>query len=521
MLSRLVLPVVAALVAVAVSSCTSTPHREPLLERGGGAREVATLKTPAGEFLALGANAKGYLEFKRLKDDAVMVLVPAGQFPMYEYTPDPADQMIWDMLDVPAFLIDKYEVTNKQVYEFLNASKNWTLRRGGIVGPDDEILLRGQEHGIWVADSGPEGSRPSPACRVQTGYEGYPAIGTSGVLAMAYAKWVGGDLPMYYEWQKAAAGPSGLTYPWGEQMPDSTLCNGFLWGPRHTMPVGSYPAGASPYGCLDMAGNVYERVYPVRSPGAVEPDLLPHSIKGASWLSPSWINFRNLDHCGQSPDACEGSVGFRTVIRDPKVIVALGVFDAWQPHLRVVDDVEAAFKEASERNVPIFLFLGHETCGSTDRVRAEIFTDARFIEYCNEKVVLLAGHDPGDGQSSPIPFGARGESLLIPGCQADKLQAVYDYFCFKIDMAIVPKQISEFRMSPAMFMLNPHRKLMEKSDQLVLVGEAEMPKGGVGMETLLKRCDEAQKMLGTGQSRADYLAGKPAPTVTWKAPQDE
>jgi formylglycine-generating enzyme required for sulfatase activity len=90
----------------------------------------------------------------------------------------------------------------------------------------------------------------------------HPVVYVTREDARAYAAWVAGRLPRDAEWTHAAQGDDGRTYPWGDTPPDATRANYRETGPHDTTPVGSYPAGASPYGLLDMAGNVWEWVDP-------------------------------------------------------------------------------------------------------------------------------------------------------------------------------------------------------------------------------------------------------------------
>ena len=88
----------------------------------------------------------------------------------------------------------------------------------------------------------------------------HPVVYVRRSMARAYAAWVGGRLPRDEEWTRAACGDDARRYPWGNQPPDATRANCRPHGPDDTTPVGHYPAGASPYGLLDMAGNVWEVV---------------------------------------------------------------------------------------------------------------------------------------------------------------------------------------------------------------------------------------------------------------------
>ncbi len=229
------------------------------------------------------APAVGLAERLRSLDGMPMVPIPAGEFVSGDRHPD-LDEPEPHPETTGAFWMDKHEVTNEQFARFLNA-------QAGDVSPNLDPAVPGlvREGGAW---------------RAAPGRERHPVAGATWYGAEAYARWVGGRIPTALEWEKAARGTDGRTYPWGEETPDATTCNFGQTGLGDTAPVGSFPKGASPYGVLDMAGNVYERVLGPRGPG---------SIRSGGFVCPMAWQMRASDRCGYALESSHPSVGFRCV----------------------------------------------------------------------------------------------------------------------------------------------------------------------------------------------------------------
>jgi serine/threonine-protein kinase len=262
----------------------------------------------------------------------VMVYVPEGEFLMGS-TQEQVDilfkecgnncQKKWYDAETPQHMVfldgywmDKTEVTNRMFAKYVNAMNYMTdaekAGSGWVYNPKIDT---------WVDTKGANWQHPSGPNSNIGGKEDHPVVQVSWNDANAYCEWAGGRLPSEAEREKAARGTDGRIYPWGNNPPDSSLLN-YDKNIKDTIVVGNYPKGASPYGLLDMAGNVsewandwYNESYYKNSPNR-NPEGPANGqyrvLRGGNWWSGSRgvrMALRNWN----SPNIRYDDIGFRCV----------------------------------------------------------------------------------------------------------------------------------------------------------------------------------------------------------------
>ncbi len=195
-----------------------------------------------------------------------MVLVPAGRFRF-------GAEGAWR--ELPAFAIDRTPITNAAWIEIAG--------RHGLPLPP---ALRNEEFARAKGD--------------------HPVVGLSWERVRRVLLREGFDLPSEEEWEKAARGTDGRSYPWGDAF-DSARCNTRSSGRFDSTPVASHAEGASPWGVLDLAGNVWEWTSSTTADGLVR-------VKGGSWFDPPALARADRGLTAR-PDFASSSIGFRRVWR--------------------------------------------------------------------------------------------------------------------------------------------------------------------------------------------------------------
>jgi formylglycine-generating enzyme required for sulfatase activity len=251
------------------------------------AADAAMLAIPAGPFIAGSTDAEREAAY-----------VAASAFTHDDYV----REHHWFEQEAPrhtetlgAFRIDRMPVSMSEYGEAVAA--------GVVPGPFidgaawqaqglKQDYSRQVERYVW------SGGRP-----VTADYATHPVVLVTWEEARRYCAWRGRRLPTAAEYEKAARGADGRVYPWGDAFDATRLNTGTTPG-GDTTPVGSFPRGASPYGVLDAAGNVFEWTStPWRVPGQ-------YTVKGSSWEDPPGVG-RGASQHGRAATLRLPIVGFR------------------------------------------------------------------------------------------------------------------------------------------------------------------------------------------------------------------
>jgi formylglycine-generating enzyme required for sulfatase activity len=222
---------------------------------------------------------------------ATWVPIPGGQVTLEAggYLAEPT------RFDVEPFAIARCPVTNALFAQFVEAG-GYTHRAWWT---DDGWTTREKER--WTEPRYWD-SRDwnQPDC---------PVVGVSWHEALAFCRWWSAEtglvitLPTEQQWQRAAQGDDGRDYPWGDDAPGSHHCN---WNRLvdETTPVTHYPEGASPYGVLDMSGNVWEWCLTGWDTGTITPgNGEARLLRGGSWSSDSRLSLRATNRSPKDPNA--------------------------------------------------------------------------------------------------------------------------------------------------------------------------------------------------------------------------
>jgi formylglycine-generating enzyme required for sulfatase activity len=244
--------------------------------------------------------------------------VPAGSFILGSQPGDEgaaANEQPQRTVELPGFRVARYPVTNAQWQQFLEAGGYRERRWWSAIGWHTREQVRWTQPGYW------DDVRLNDANR--------PVVGVSWYEALAFCRWLSAELgysvrlPSEAEWEKAARGDGGLIFPWGNSW-DAARANTEESGIGATTPVGCFPDGVSPYGVLDMSGNVFEwtatpwtRDYQESDGTGYEAEVSERfCIRGGGWSSP-----RSSARCAyrieHPPTARYNYLGFRVIAALP------------------------------------------------------------------------------------------------------------------------------------------------------------------------------------------------------------
>ena len=236
---------ISALVVIALAAAGFFAYKQMIPKEQAGQILTSETRVTVPEVEGGRLNSKGYYEITHAKDNSIMIAIPAGEFIMGsdKWSAEQPPQRIY----IDDYFIDKYLVTNGQFKKFVEETQYVTdAEKEGSGMVRIGRRLKAFPDANW--------KMPDGATSIE-GKDDYPVTQVSYNDALAYCEWAGKDLPTEAQWEKAARGPNGNEYPWGNSEPDDTMAN-FDKIIGETSPVNQFEKGQSHYGAFDMAGNV-------------------------------------------------------------------------------------------------------------------------------------------------------------------------------------------------------------------------------------------------------------------------
>jgi prepilin-type N-terminal cleavage/methylation domain-containing protein/prepilin-type processing-associated H-X9-DG protein len=249
------------------------------------------------------------LYMKNPKDNADIIFLPAGSFTMggdngtIANDPNNSNQNPAHTVNLSAYYVYRTEVTVAQYQAFCTATSR-------------------------AMPSPPGSTEFTPAWTSWSGHDNYPIVRVSWNDAVAYATWANAALPTEAQWEYAARGSGNKQWPWGDTWSDNKCANYITCSNSGTKAVGSYPAGNSPCGAQDMAGNAmewcadrYDANYYSSSPSSNPTGPTSGSnrvVRGGNWVHyPGSYLFRCARRDNSAPTNFNCNTGFRCVLAAP------------------------------------------------------------------------------------------------------------------------------------------------------------------------------------------------------------
>jgi sulfatase modifying factor 1 len=294
----IIIPVL--LIASINSLLVTHVHRQPFLKKQNALSDIESnmVLIPGGTFMMGTDSTEIYSLMKEYSTKRFGIF--EGEIPKHQ-------------VSVDSFYMDKYEVTNAEFKEFVDANPEWSPKE---IKPE---FHNGSYLKNWNGNDYTEGEGD------------YPVIYVSWYAAFAYSHWKGKRLPTEAEWEFASRGGLiGREFPWGDSPPDSSKANYSETNIGQVTRVGSY--APNDYGLYDMAGNAWEFCLDEYKSYNPAPSINPVAggtiqslnesfktittrrvIRGGSWGAAA-LNLRCSYRDSHPPDGCGNHVGFRCVV---------------------------------------------------------------------------------------------------------------------------------------------------------------------------------------------------------------